>query len=153
MNSYNILAIKMVLDHWPVESIKDAGGLLNPVWNQRAGEIGGEPVTLGQIEHKILRPMGEPRIHFAIVCASVSCPNLYNQPYTAARLNTQLDEQVRGFSGNEEEGMAVTGVRSGSPKSSTGSRRIFSVRVAWRRSSAGTGRLCRSRRTSFTTAP
>ena len=63
INAYNILALKMVLDHWPVESIKDVGGLLSPVWNKPAGKIGGKTVTLGQIEHKILRPMGEPRIY------------------------------------------------------------------------------------------
>jgi len=107
INAYNILALKMVLDHWPVESIKDVGSLLSPVWNKPAGEIGGKQVTLGQIEHKILRPMGEPRVHFAIVCASVSCPDLNNQPYTAARLDAQLDEQARRFLGNKTKGVAV----------------------------------------------
>lgn len=109
INAYNILAIKMVLDHWRVESIKDAGGLLSPVWDKPAGEIGGEQVTLGRIEHKILRPMGEPRIHFAIVCASVSCPDLYNEPFTAAQMDDQLDEQVRRFLGNDKKGMTLTG--------------------------------------------
>jgi Protein of unknown function, DUF547 len=108
INAYNILALKMVLDHWPLESIKDAGSLLSPVWDKPAGEIGGKPVTLGQIEHKILRPMGEPRVHFAIVCASVSCPDLSSRPYTAARLDAQLDEQVRRFLGNKTKGVAVT---------------------------------------------
>ena len=97
----------MVLDHWPLKSIKDVGSLLSPVWDKPAGEIGGKRVTLGQIEHEILRPMGEPRVHFAIVCASVSCPDLNNRPYTAARLDGQLDEQVRRFLGNKTKGVAV----------------------------------------------
>jgi len=108
INAYNILALKMVLDHWPLESIKDVGHLLSPVWDRPAGEIGGKPVTLGQIEHKILRPMGEPRIHFAIVCASISCPDLYNQPYKAAQLNSQLDEQVGKFLNNQNKGLTVS---------------------------------------------
>ena len=109
INAYNILALKMVLDHWPVESIKDVGSLLSPVWNKPAGKIGGKTVTLGQIEHKILRPMGEPRIHFSIVCASVSCPDLYNQPYMAARLDVQLNQQVEKFLGNQSKGLRVSG--------------------------------------------
>jgi len=108
INAYNILALKMVLDHWPLESIKEVGSLFSPVWDKPAGEIGGKEVTLGQIEHKILRPMGEPRIHCAIVCASVSCPDLSSRPYTAARLDAQLDEQVQRFLGNKTKGVAVT---------------------------------------------
>ena len=73
INTYNILALKMVVDHWPVESIKDVGSFFSPVWGKDAGTIGGKTVSLDDIENKIIRPMGEPRIHLAIVCASVSC--------------------------------------------------------------------------------
>jgi hypothetical protein len=107
INAYNILAMKMVADHWPMESIKDAGGLFSPVWNKSAGMLGGEIVTLGEIEHKILRPMAEPRIHFAIVCASVSCPDLRNEPFTASRLNMQLDDQTRQFLKNQNKGLRI----------------------------------------------
>ena len=107
INAYNILALKMVADHWPVESIKDAGNLLKPVWDKPAGELGGKTVTLGEIEHKILRPMGEPRIHLAIVCASVSCPDLRNEPYTAAGLNQQLDDQALRFLNNQGKGLKI----------------------------------------------
>lgn len=105
INVYNILAMKMVLDHWPLDSIKDAGSLFTPVWNKPAGIIAGEMVTLGQIEHKVLRPLADPRIHFAIVCASVSCPDLRSEPYTAAKLNEQLDNQVRQFLSNQNKGL------------------------------------------------
>lgn len=105
INVYNILAMKMVVDHWPVESIKDAGNIFRPVWGKTAGIVGGKKVSLDDIENKILRPMGEPRIHFAIVCASVSCPDLRTEPYTADRLNAQLDGQVRSFLHNDKKGL------------------------------------------------
>jgi hypothetical protein len=91
INAYNILALKMVLDHWPIDSIKDVGSLITPVWGKSAGDIDAKTISLDEIENKILRPMGEPRIHFAIVCASVSCPDLRSSPYTASDLNTQLN--------------------------------------------------------------
>jgi hypothetical protein len=111
INAYNILAIKMVLDHWPVESIKDVGSLFNPVWKKPAGELGGDEVSLDEIEHAILRPLGEPRVHFAIVCASLSCPDLRQEPYTAARLESQLEDQARRFLGNESKGLRIESER------------------------------------------
>ncbi|MGR9117500.1 MAG: DUF547 domain-containing protein [Gammaproteobacteria bacterium] len=107
INAYNILALKMVTDHWPTDSIKDAGSLFSPVWDKPAGELGGKAVTLGEVEHGILRKMGEPRIHLAIVCASVSCPDLRGEPYVAARLGEQLDEQVRNFLDNAGKGLRI----------------------------------------------
>jgi hypothetical protein len=107
INAYNVLAIKMVLDHWPLESIKDVGSIISPVWKKPAGRLGGKVVTLDELEHRILRPMGEPRIHFGIVCASVSCPDLRVEPYTAKRLDAQLDDQTRKFLGNPAKGARV----------------------------------------------
>jgi hypothetical protein len=107
INAYNILALKMVVDHWPLDSIKDVGSLISPVWGKPAGSIGGDTVSLDDIENKILRTLGEPRIHFAIVCASVSCPDLRNTPYTASKLDAQLDEQVRQFLGNADKGLRI----------------------------------------------
>ncbi len=107
INAYNVLAIRMVLDHWPLTSIKDAGSLLKPVWKKEAGRLGGQPVSLGEIEHEVLRPMGEPRMHMAIVCASVSCPDLRMEPYRAARLSPQLDDQARQFLANTAKGLVM----------------------------------------------
>jgi hypothetical protein len=76
INAYNVLAIDLVQRHYPVGSIRDVGSLFSPVWKKPAGEIGGGSYTLDQIEHEILRPLGEPRVHGAIVCASLSCPPL-----------------------------------------------------------------------------
>lgn len=109
INAYNILALKMVADHWPTDSIKDAGSFFSPVWNKPAGQLDGKTVTLGEVEHQILRKMGEPRIHMAIVCASVSCPDLRPEPYTAVRLIEQLDEQSRQFLNNSGKGLRIEG--------------------------------------------
>ena len=111
INAYNILAIKMVLDNWPVKSIKDIGSWFNPVWKKNAGNIGGKSITLNDIEHLILRPMHEPRIHMAIVCASLSCPDLRQEPYTASLLEQQLEEQSQLFLNNPEKGLRLEGKR------------------------------------------
>jgi len=82
----------MVLNHWPVTSIKDIGSCVKPVWNKTAGSIGGKEMILGMIEHKILRSLNEPRIHMAIVCASISCPDLRTEAYRADKLDEQLNQ-------------------------------------------------------------
>jgi hypothetical protein len=107
INAYNVLAIDWIVREGPVASIRDLGSLLRPVWKKKAGEIGGRDVTLDQIEHGILRPLGEPRIHVAIVCASSSCPSLRREPFRAAELERQLDEQARAFLADPRKGLAV----------------------------------------------
>lgn len=109
INAYNILAIKMVLDHWPVDSIKDAGSLLWPVWRKDVGTLHGKSVTLQYVEDSLIRTLNEPRIHMAIVCASVSCPDLRPEPYRVATLNAQLDEQTREFLNNSAKGVQIDG--------------------------------------------
>lgn len=111
INAYNLYAIKMVIDHLPLASIRDVGSLFSPVWGKEAGSIGGQPVTLDEIEHEILRPMGEPRVHFAIVCASLSCPNLRTEAFTAEKLEQQLDDQTRTFLQESSKGLALEGNR------------------------------------------
>ena len=107
INVYNILAAKMITDHYPIESIKDAGSLFKSVWKQPAGKVGGKERTLNDIEHEILRKMNEPRIHVAIVCASVSCPDLQLEAYTVEKLNEQLDDQMKKFLQSREKGMKL----------------------------------------------
>ncbi len=107
INAYNIMAVKMVLDHYPVKSVKDAGGLVYSVWKLQVGTVGGKERTLHEIEHDILRLMGEPRIHVAIVCASLSCPDLRPEAYTVERLHEQLNDQMKGFLANEQKGLQV----------------------------------------------
>lgn len=108
INAYNILALKMVADHWPLKSIKDVGSWFSPVWKRPAGELGGKAVTLDEVEHEILRPMGEPRVHMAVVCASVSCPDLRSEPFVAARLDEQLNDQTTKFLNNAGKGLRVS---------------------------------------------
>ncbi|MFA5983361.1 MAG: DUF547 domain-containing protein [Methylococcaceae bacterium] len=108
INAYNILALKTVADHWPLKSIKEVGNLISPVWGKPAGSLDGTVYSLDDIENKILRPMAEPRIHFAIVCASVSCPDLRNSPFTATELEGQLDDQAQKFLNNSSKGLNIS---------------------------------------------
>lgn len=109
INAYNLLAMKMVADHWPLGSIRDVGNLFRPVWKRPAGTLDGRSVSLDDIENEHLRKLGEPRIHLAIVCASVSCPDLRAEPYRAAALDAQLDDQVVRFFANQGKGLRVEG--------------------------------------------
>jgi hypothetical protein len=76
---------------------------------KEAGEIGGRGYSLHQIEHEILRPMGEPRIHAAIVCASLSCPPLRREPYRAALLDAQLNDNVGRWLADPRKGARIDG--------------------------------------------
>ena len=107
INAYNIFAVKIVTDNYPLKSIKNVGGLFKSVWKIKAGTVGGEKYTLDEIEHGILRKMGDPRIHTAIVCASISCPNLSKKAYKSEKLNEQLDMQMSDFLANPNKGMRV----------------------------------------------
>ena len=98
INVYNAVTIELVLEHYPLESIKDidGAGLLGSPWKLERVTIGGRALTLDQIEHEIIRPeFDEPRIHFAVNCASVGCPPLASEPYVGARLDEQLDRATR----------------------------------------------------------
>jgi hypothetical protein len=104
INAYNVLAIDVVLRSYPLASIRDAGSLLRPVWKHPAGTAAGRSVSLDEIEHEILRPLGEPRIHAAIVCASISCPSLRREAFRAERLEAQLEAALRGFLADPRKG-------------------------------------------------
>lgn len=104
INAYNVLAIDVVVKGRPAESIRDLGSLLRPVWKRPAGSVAGRSATLDEIEHEILRPLGEPRIHAAIVCASVSCPSLRREAYRGEHLEAQLEDAVRRFLADPRKG-------------------------------------------------
>lgn len=93
MNAYNAMTIDLILRHQPLESIKD----IKDPWDQRFWKLGGKYYNLNEIEHKILRKMGDARIHFGINCASFSCPPLLNEAFTADKVDAQLDELARAF--------------------------------------------------------
>lgn len=97
INMYNAFTVDLVAEHYPVESIKDIGGWFSSPWSIEVTEIGGEDATLDDIEHEMLRKMGDPRIHYAINCASISCPNLRTEAFRANRIDQQLNEQRLEF--------------------------------------------------------
>ena len=107
INVYNLFAIDLVVTHYPVTSIKDIGSFFRPVWKRAAGTVGGRAYSLDEIEHEILRPMGDPRIHGAIVCASISCPNLRREPYRADIVSEQLDQNVTSWLARPEKGLSI----------------------------------------------
>jgi hypothetical protein len=107
INVYNIAAIKLVLDKSIKNSVKERSTFLSTVWNIPIISIYGKIYSLGEIEHDILRELDEPRIHFAIVCASLSCPDLRNEAYTASRIYSQLKDQELEFLSNPTKGMKV----------------------------------------------
>ena len=103
INAYNAFTVKLIVDNYPVESIKDLGPAISiptihTVWHKKFFTIGGKDTSLDEIEHDILRKQfNEPRIHFAINCASISCPVLRAEAYTAHKLEEQLENQAVVF--------------------------------------------------------
>ena len=94
INAYNAFTVDLILDHYPLESIRD----INRPWGKKFIKLGDELYSLNQIEHDIIRPVfKEPRIHFAVVCAAVSCPSLLNEAYLPKTLDQQLDAKTRHF--------------------------------------------------------
>lgn len=100
INAYNAYTVQIVIRNYPVASIKDIKpgvAFLNSVWDIKFITIEGEQLDLNNIEHNILRKMNEPRIHFAVNCASYSCPKLLNTAYEAATIDNQLNQQAVDF--------------------------------------------------------
>ena len=101
INAYNAFTVKLIVKNYPVKSIKDLGGPIykvNTAWDIKFIKIGEETYDLNNIEHDIIRKdFEEPRIHFAVNCASVSCPRLRNEAYVGSKLDKQLDDQAKTF--------------------------------------------------------
>ncbi len=93
INLYNAATIQLILDNYPTKSIQDIDG----AFTKGFVNIQGKELALGGLENGILRKMNEPRIHFAINCASVSCPKLLDEAYTASKINEQLDTVTSEF--------------------------------------------------------
>jgi hypothetical protein len=109
INVYNAFTVKLILNHYPLKSIKDISDglpMLNSPWDIKFFKIGDTPFDLNTVEHEILRKQfNEPRIHFAINCASFSCPKLRTEAYEADKLEQQLAEQARDFLNNPEKNL------------------------------------------------
>lgn len=105
VNLYNALTLRVVLDHYPVSSIREiklggwlAGLLSGGPWDAKLLTIEGERVSLNDIEHRILRPIWlDSRVHYGVNCASVGCPNLAPEPFTAENTERLLEEGARAY--------------------------------------------------------
>nr|WP_299387490.1 DUF547 domain-containing protein [Allomuricauda sp.] len=93
INLYNAATVKLIVDHYPLQSIKDIPGR----WKKKWIALGDDLVSLNEVEHQVLRKMDEPRIHFAINCASYSCPKLLNVPFTAQSMERLLSKTAVDF--------------------------------------------------------
>lgn len=101
INAYNAYTVQLIVESYPVKSIKDIKKgipFINSVWDLKFIQIEGKTYDLNNVEHNILRKkFNEPRLHFAINCASISCPGLRNEAYYPEKIDQQLDEQARLF--------------------------------------------------------
>ncbi len=104
INAYNAFTVKLIVDNYPVKSIKDIKNgipFVNTVWDIKFIKIEGATYDLNNIEHGIIREnFKEPRIHFAVNCASISCPRLRNEAFKADKLDVQLADNARYFLAN-----------------------------------------------------
>jgi len=98
INLYNVGMLSAVLDHYPIDSVKAIGSEPFSIFKKPYIRVGGEILSLDTIEKSLLlEKYGDERVHFAVNCASASCPPLRAEPYRGARLDAQLDEQTRLF--------------------------------------------------------
>ena len=101
INAYNAFTVELILTRYPdLKSIKDLGSLLNSPWKPKWIPLLGAQVSLDDIEHAMLRKRGDyddPRVHFAVNCASIGCPALREEVFVAARLDAQMVEQTLRF--------------------------------------------------------
>lgn len=105
INAYNAWTVQLILKSWPeLESIRDLGSLLRSPWKKSFIPLLGKTQSLDDIEHGMIREPGvydDPRIHFAVNCASVGCPALRAEAYEGARIDAQLEQQTRAFLGDQ----------------------------------------------------
>lgn len=100
INFYNALTVRVVLDHYPVDSIRKISlpGSRRGPWKAKLVTVSGKVLSLDDIEHGILRPIWrDPRIHYVVNCASLGCPNLADRAYTAFDLETMLDRAAKDY--------------------------------------------------------
>ena len=100
VNLYNAATVKLVLEHYPVKSItKIKSGFFSfGPWDRKLLTVEGQELSLNDIEHRILRPIfADPRIHYAVNCASIGCPSLASEAFTAARMEELLDAAARRY--------------------------------------------------------
>ncbi len=100
INVYNATTLRLVIDHYPIASIRKVGAFwdLKGPWRLPVVRLFGRTITLDELEQGVIRPQyAQPRVHFALVCAAKGCPPLRGEPYIGTRLDAQLDDQARAF--------------------------------------------------------
>ena len=113
INAYNAYTLQLIIDHYPVKSIKDIGSFFKGPWDQPAVRLFGRTLTLNNLEHDIIRKdYPDPRIHFALVCAAHGCPPLRDEAYVADHLEEQLDDQARQFLATPAKNRVDAGART-----------------------------------------
>lgn len=119
INAYNAGTVDLVLSGYPgISSIKDLGSVFSSPWKKRFLPLLGKERTLDEIEHELIRGSGryrDPRIHFAVNCASIGCPALRSEAYDSVRLDSQLEEQARRFLSDRSRNRLEGGVLRVSP--------------------------------------
>ncbi|MFQ3223791.1 MAG: hypothetical protein ACI8Z5_000030 [Lentimonas sp.] len=109
INLYNAAMLQVVFEHYPIKSVKEIGLLPFSVFKQKFISLGGKQVSLNAVEKEILlKQYFDPRIHFAVNCASGSCPPLRAEPYVGERLKVQLNEQTRLFAESDRAAQVDT---------------------------------------------
>jgi len=118
INAYNALTLRVIIDHYPIESslftsliyASNSIRQIDGVWEKLQVIVMGKPTTLGQIEHEVLgRRFSEPRVRLALVSASLGGPSLRNEPYSGENLDRQFDDQVRKFLADPEKCSVIPG--------------------------------------------
>lgn len=112
VNTYNAATLELMVQHYPVKSIKDIGSIFDNRWKRKFIKLFGSDFSLDMIEHDTLRKPGaynEVRVHFAVNCASIGCPALREEAFVAERLDQQLEEQAVRFLSDRSRNRFVNG--------------------------------------------
>jgi hypothetical protein len=102
INAYNAYTVKIIIKNYPVKSIKDIGSIFSSTWSKDFIKLFKKDMSLDDIEHETIRKtFKEPRIHFAVNCASISCPSLLQSAFVGKTINIQLDKAAKHFLNNK----------------------------------------------------
>lgn len=113
INAYNAFTVKLIIENYPVSSIKKIGGWFGSPWKKKFFKLFGEDYYLDRIEHEQLRPIyKDPRVHFAVNCASIGCPRLRPEAYRAEALDAQLNDQAQLFLSDTSRNYIESGKRT-----------------------------------------
>lgn len=97
INVYNAFTVQLIIENYPLESIKDIGGIWSSPFKKKFIKLGNETYSLDEIEKDMLLKIGDARVHFAINCASYSCPKLHHQAFTASNIEEKLEQLTSAF--------------------------------------------------------